>query len=102
VDADAGHVGEDVGAGFAVDVGAAFGVDDVDQPAVRAGVRGGEGGGGGFAAAGPGRDEQVRFLVLQVRDPLAPAGQGGQVDLVGGQVVPVEPGQRPSRSSWAW
>jgi hypothetical protein len=46
--------------------------------------------------------KQVRFLVLQVRDPLPAAGQGGQVDLVGGQVVPVEPGQRPSRSSWAW
>ena len=92
VHADAGHVGEDVGAGFAVDVGAAFGVDDVDQPAVRAGVRGGQRGGGCFAAAGAGRDEQVRFLVFQVGDPFPAAGQGGQVDAVRGLGVAVEQG----------
>jgi len=86
-------VGEHVVAGFPADVGPAFGVDDVDQPAVGADVRGRDGRGGGLAAPGAGRDEQVGFFVLQVRDPLVPAGQGGQVDLVGGQVVPAEPGQ---------
>ena len=79
-------------AGFAVDVGAAFGVDDVDQPAVRAGVRGGHGCGGGLAAAGAGRDEQVRFLVFQVGDPFPAASEGGQVDAVRGQGVAVEQG----------
>ena len=62
------------------------------QPLART-VRGRDGRGGGLAAPGAGRDEQVRFFVLQVRDPFPAAGQGGQVDLVGGQVVPVEPGQ---------
>jgi len=57
-------------------------------------VRRRDGRGGGLAAAGAGRDEQVGFFVLQVGDPFPAAGQGGQVDLVGGQVVPVEPGQR--------
>ncbi len=68
-------LGEHVGAGFPGDIGPAFGVDNVDQPAVRASVRSRNGCGGGLAAAGPGHDEQVRLLMLQIGDPLSAPGR---------------------------
>ena len=67
----------------------------ISQPC--AGVRGRDGRGGGLAAAGAGRDEQVRFLVLQVRDPLPPTREGGQVHPMRGQVIPLE--RSPGSSS---
>ena len=63
----------------------------ISQPCARA-CAAATRGGGGLAAAGAGRDEQVRFLVFQVGDPFPAAGQGGQVDAVRGLGVAVEQG----------